>query len=142
MCRAGGVPWDLSAEEREKALAAVGEAVAELPEGTAGRMLEQSRDKALQPFLDAHAQRKRQAELITDGLRGIHAYLLKLENDWDFEGKTIGTLEQEISEPIRKQLEKELTGEETPEQAAKIVHRLVREKLGIERRKVYARKAG
>ena len=52
--------------------------------------------------------------------------MLKLEPDWDFEGKTAWMLEQEISEPIRKRLEAELNGDEPPDQVQKRVRRLVR----------------
>ena len=109
------LPWDFPADQREPALSAVVEAISELPEFTAKAELERARDQALQPFLDAHARQKRKAQLIEEGLRGIFAYIRKLEVEWDFEGKTAWSLELEIREPIRQQLEKELTGMETPD---------------------------
>jgi hypothetical protein len=136
------LPWGFPTEQRQPAHAAVCKALAELPEGTPQRELEQARDRALQPFLTAHERQKRRTQLIEDGLRGIYSYLQKLERDWDFEGKTARTLETEIREPIRKQLEKELAGDESAEQVEKLVQRLVREEVGIERRKVYVHKAG
>jgi hypothetical protein len=135
------LPWGLPPEQKEQALAAITKAIAETPEGTPQGELEQARDQALQPFVTAHERQKRKTQLIEDGLRELFPYLLKLECDWDFEGKPAQRLELEIREPIRKQLEKELTGDESAEQAAKLVHRLVRERLGIQRRKVFAQKA-
>ena len=134
------LPWGFPDEQRQPALAAVAKAISELPEFTAKAELERARDQALQPFLDAHARQKRKAQLIEEGLRGILGYIRKLEVDWDFEGKTAWTLEQETRESIRQQLEKELTGMETPEAVEKRVHRLVREKVGIERRRVVAQR--
>jgi hypothetical protein len=50
--------------------------------------------------------------LIESGLREISPYLLKLECDWDLEGKTAWGLEQEIKDSIREQLEKGITEEQ------------------------------
>ncbi len=136
------LPYDFPDEHKEAALAAVPRAIAELPEGTPKPQLEQARDQALQPFLNAHAQRKRKAQLIEDGLRGILAYLLKLSQTWDFGAKTPSTLEAEIRGQVRNQLLKQVSGTESPEEVEKLLHRLVRETVGIQRRRVYVERTG
>jgi hypothetical protein len=125
------LPWDLPSDLREQALAAVRKAVEQAPEGTPGQGLEQVRDQVLQMFLKTHSQRKRKVELIVNGLREIFTYVLSLERDWDFEGKTASTLESEIKDAIRKRLEADLTGTEPLDQVTKRVRRLVREELDI-----------
>lgn len=125
------LPWDFPAGQKQEALAAVSKAISELPEGTPQRKLEEARDQAIQPLLDAHARQKRKAKLIEEGLREILGYVLKLEPDWDFEGKTARMLEQEITGPIRKRLEAELTGDEPADQVEKRVRQLVRKELNI-----------
>ncbi len=135
------LPWDLPVEERQAASAAVSTAIGKLAEGTQQQELEQAAEQALAPYLATHTQRSRKAELIDNAVRQIFAEVLELERGWDFEGKTAWTLEREIKEQIRKELEKQLTGYETPEQVARRLRRLVRETVGIERRTVYVKKA-
>ena len=135
------LPWELPVEQKQEARAAVATAIAALPASTPKEGMEQARDEALAPYLAAAAQRERKAKLVEDGLRGIFPYIRRLEQDWHFGTKTTQGLELEIREPIRRQLQKELTGQETPEAVEKRVQRLVREKLGIERRRVFAKRA-
>jgi excisionase family DNA binding protein len=51
--------YDLSGAEAERALAAIQEALDALPEGTAERDLTSARDRAIRPFLDTRAKRRR-----------------------------------------------------------------------------------
>lgn len=127
-------PWKLArlpTQEREKALATIREHIAQLPEGTPTGALQEAADQAIQPYLKAQAQRDRKEQLIREGLCEIFSYILKLQADWDFKGKGAWTLEMDIKESIRKRLEAELTGNETPERIPKIVRRLVRDELDI-----------
>ena len=126
----GYFPLDLSAEERQKAVAFAQKIIDELPEGTGRHELEQSRDRAVAPFLAAHTQRKKKLAQIEGGLREIFPYLLQLEDEWEFD-KGRWELERELKEPIHRQLAQELTGDEKLEDVQKRVRRLVREKLEI-----------
>ena len=53
--------------------------------------------------------------------------LHKLNEKWEFD-VSLNILELELKEPIRKDLAKELDGTETPEEIARLVLRLVRER--------------
>jgi hypothetical protein len=55
---------------------------------------------------------------------------LKLEDEWEFD-KGRWELESALKEPIRQQLQQELTGDEDLERVQKRVRYLVREKLEI-----------
>ena len=114
-------------ERRGSALAGPAQA---RPEGTAQSEPERWRDKAIQPFLDSHAQREKRERLIEDGLREIYPYLQKLEQEWEFD-KSTWTLEQDLKPAIRKQLAEELSGSEPEEQVKGRVRRLVREELEL-----------
>src|SRR5260370_1624291 len=57
-------PWNFAAQDRDPALAAVREALAKLPVGTAHAQIEKARDEGLQPFAAAHKLRERKKELI------------------------------------------------------------------------------
>ena len=154
--RWASLPAGLTEEGRELASRAVAEAVAALPPATPRRKLEEAAEQAVAPFREAVARyqqeqaqaqqeqaererQERQAEsqrrdkerLIETALGEVFGYLLKLEQDWDFDGKTAWTLEREIKEPIRKRLDAELAGNEPLDQVQKRVRRLVREQLGI-----------
>jgi excisionase family DNA binding protein len=123
-------PYGMPDAYRQAAIAAGRKAFAELPEGTAERDLKAARDRAIKPFLDAHARRKRKEELITVGLQQILPCIQRLEEEWDFD-ETAWTLSREIWEPIRAGLNTELVGDETQEQVAQKVRRLVRKELDI-----------
>ena len=116
--------------DRQVALTASRKAFAALPEGTPERDLEAARDRAIKPFLDAHARRKRKEELITAGLQQILPCIQRLEEEWEFE-ETAWTLSREIWEPTRKALQEVLTGDESAEQVGKAVRRIVRQQLEI-----------
>jgi hypothetical protein len=124
------LPYDMADAERHAALAASQKAFAALPEGTPERDLEVARDRAIKPFLDARAQRKRKEELITVGIQQILPSIQRLEKEWDFE-ETARTLNREISDSVRDMLKAELTGGETQDELAKKVRRLVRRELDI-----------
>ncbi|MBI3695329.1 MAG: hypothetical protein HY238_10905 [Acidobacteria bacterium] len=124
------LPWGLPEDEKQEALEAARKAIAKLPEGTARSELERVRDKAIQPFLDDHARREKKARLIEPGLREIYPYLLKLERGWEFD-KSAWTLDDELKPTIREALEEELEGDESAEQVAGLVRRLVREELRL-----------
>jgi hypothetical protein len=111
------------------ARAAVAKAVNEAPEGASQSQLDEARDKALAPFLAAHAQQQRKEAVIAGALREIYPCLLRLEESWDFEGQTAWDLARQFTPAIRKQLELELTGQEPPEQVARRVRQLVRKQL-------------
>lgn len=124
-------PYGMSDADRQTAIAASRKAFTALPEGTPERDLEATRDRAIQPFLNTHARRKRKEELIDAGLREIFPYIRKLEAEWDFEGKTAWTLEMGIKDSVRTALERILSGDGSPEAVSKHVRRLVRQALEI-----------
>jgi len=129
-CTSSKFPHDLPKEEREAALAAVRKALDQIPAGTDMNRLEAARDKALQPFLDAHARRKQIELLIEAGLREVFRYIRKLEAEWSFD-KSAWQLDAELQPLIRKRLEGEISGSESSEEIAKRVRRLVRQELDI-----------
>lgn len=124
------LPYGMPDADQQAALVASQKAFAALPEGTPEHDLEVARDGAIKPFLDAHAERKGKEELIAAGLQQVLPCIQRLEEQWEFE-KTAWTLSQEISEPIRKALQEQLTGDESAEEVEKKVRRLVRRQLGI-----------
>lgn len=123
-------PWGFPQGDKENALQAVRQAFEQLPAGTPQRVLEDQRDKAIQPFLIRYKKREQKRKLIENGLNEIVPYLLRLERDWEFD-KGTWALERDLKKPIQQQLERELTGEESAEDVAKRVRRLVRRELGI-----------
>jgi hypothetical protein len=123
-------PWGFPEGDKENALQAVRQAFEQLPAGTPQRALEDQRDKAIEPFLVRHKKRELKKKLIESGLDEIFPYLLKLEQDWEFD-KGTWALKDEVKNPIQQQLEKELTGDESAEDVAKRVRRLVRRELGL-----------
>lgn len=84
----------------------------------------------MQPFLIAHEKRKRKDKLIDQGLSAIYPCLLQLEQDWEFDKGRLA-LERELKNSSGPQLEEHLTGQESEEHAVKLVHRLVRRRLGV-----------
>jgi hypothetical protein len=124
------LPYDMPAEQEKAAVLASQKAFAALPEGTSEPDLKTARDRVVKPFLDAHAQRKRKETLIAAGMQQVLPSIQRLEEQWEFE-KTAWTLSQEISEPIRRDLEQVLTGDEGTEELEKRVRRLVRRQLKI-----------
>lgn len=130
-------PWDLPIEKKEKALYAVRQAFEKLPVRTAQRSLEDVRNQTIQPFLAAHEKQKQKNKLIERGMREICPFLLKLEQDWEFDKDTL-TLKDELTNPIRSQLEKYLTGEEADEDVTKRVRQLVRRELGLTNRRNFS----
>ena len=125
-----GFPWDMPSAEGEKALAAVRVAIDGIPEGATESALIQCRERAIQPFLETHARRKRTEPLIAAGLREILPFVQRLEADWEFE-KSAHDLEAELKPVILKRLDAELSGSETSEDVGKKVRRLVRQELDI-----------
>src|SRR5262249_32114224 len=69
------LPWGFPQDEKQRATEAAQKAAANLPEGTARAELERARDKALQPFLDAHDSEKRKAERRAEIERRLEAAL-------------------------------------------------------------------
>jgi excisionase family DNA binding protein len=124
--------------QEENALAAAREAIEGLPEYTSVRDLEAARDRAIKPYFEKHAERKRKEDQITSGLHEVFPYLLKLEAENRLGSKRAYTLKCELEPKIRKQLEAEMKGQEPPEHVTKLVRRIVREALGVPPRKAYA----
>jgi hypothetical protein len=132
-------PYDIPGDQREPLLTAIRKALDGLPSGTPQQQLEQARDQTIKSFRDTLARRKQQAELIEGGLREIHAFIVMLEREWEFD-LTLRELEAELAPAVRRRLEAELKGTESPEDVGKRVQRIVREELGFERRKVVVRR--
>jgi excisionase family DNA binding protein len=129
-CVSWKFPYGLPDDERAKATEAVRAAIAALPEGTPERAMEDARDHAIQPILDAHARRKRTAPLVEAALREILPFVQRLEADWRFD-KSAAALEAELKPTIRQRLEGILVGSESSEDVGKTVRRLVRRELDI-----------
>jgi DNA primase len=125
-----GFPWDMPSADGEKALAAVRVAIDGIPEGATESALMHCRERAIQPFLETHARRKRTEPMIAAGLREILPFVQRLEADWEFD-KSAHALEAELKPAIRKHLDAELSGSETAEDVGKKVRRLVRQELDI-----------
>lgn len=125
------LPWGVSDKLTQAARQELQQAVDAMPQGTPRAELDQSRDRIVERAKKTHERHKQKERLIDDGLNEIYRYIQRLEKDYEFDKGTYG-LEQEIREPIRKALWEEVTGKETAEHVAGIVHRLVREELGIE----------
>lgn len=128
------LPYGISDKLKSKAEEELRREMDELPQGTPRRELERIRDRVGEATKKAHERRQKKEGLIDHAVSEIYRYILKLENDFEFD-KGAYSLEQEIREPIRKALWEELKGKETlptPEQMIGIVRRLVREKLDIE----------
>jgi hypothetical protein len=123
------VPWGSGFALTPEAREAVAKALDALPRGTPQRQLEEARTAALAPFLAAHAQQQQKARLVRDGLRAVYQVLVSLEANWDYENDTPESLAHLFQKPIRAALEKQLTGQEQPEQVARLVRRLVRAQL-------------
>jgi hypothetical protein len=124
------LPYGMPDADEQAALVATQKAFAAFPEGTPERDLEAARDRAIKPFLEADARRKRKEDMITAGLQQVLPCVQRLEEEWDFE-KTAWTLCREISDPVRDGLTAELTGDEKQDELAKKVRRLVRKELDI-----------
>jgi hypothetical protein len=124
-------PYGMPDAEQQTAITASRRAFAALPEGSPERDLEAARDRAIKPYLDAQTRRKRKEQLIATSMDQIPAYVRRLAEEWDFEGKTAWTLDQEIREPIRKALEEILTGDEDAGAVGITLRRLVRRQLEL-----------
>jgi hypothetical protein len=125
------LPWGLSGEVREKALAEIRKAIDALPAGTPGAELEQARDRIIERYRQAHERQEKVARLIDGGLRQIGPYIVVLEKKWRFIGKSAAALEAELGQPVRTALESQLSGGETPEEVGRRVRQLVRRELDI-----------
>lgn len=90
-------PYDMPDADQQGALTASREAFAELPEGTPDRNLEAARDRAVKPFLDAHARGKEEARLESERQAQRRAAAAKadlrldhiaryLEEEYEFDG--------------------------------------------------------
>ena len=101
-------PWGLLPEDKQRAVAAAQKAIDGLSEGTERRELEAARDRALQPFLTAHAQRQEVArrkseaesrlsrvglsELLSGSSNPIFHYLSELERRDEIEFRDFNDL--------------------------------------------------
>ncbi len=124
-------PWGFPQDDKENALQAVRQAFEELPAGTPQRGLEHQRDMVIEPFLIRYRKRQQKKKLIESGLDEIFPYLLKLEQIGNLTRER--ALKDEVKSPINEQLERTLTGDESAEDVAKLVRRLVRRELGLTR---------
>ncbi|MGD0777544.1 MAG: helix-turn-helix domain-containing protein [Candidatus Solibacter sp.] len=90
-------PYGMPDADQRDALTAAREAFAELPEGTPDRNLEAARDRAVKPFLDAHARGKEEARLESERQAQRRAAGMKadlqldhiaryLDEEYDFDG--------------------------------------------------------
>ena len=124
------LPFGISDDTKQEALDAIREAIEELPPGTPRAELEEARDEIVGECKRDHEREKNKQRLIADGLRGIWPYLQKLERDYKFD-EGLFTLDRELQQDLRPVLEDELEGDESPEQVAGLVRRLVREELEL-----------
>jgi hypothetical protein len=123
--------YTVPAEEREFVIQKIRTAFSHLPEGTPRSDLEAARDRLIEQAKRDTEKRKAKTLIIDVGLREIGPYLRKLQGEgWEFED-SLSSTESELNAPIRKELEEELTGEETADQVLKILRRLVREEMDI-----------
>jgi hypothetical protein len=125
------LPLGLAEEVRQKALAEIGKAIDALPAGTPRADLEQARDKIIERYNREYERQEKVARLVDAGLREIRPCIVVLEQDWEFD-KNTSALEAELREPVRTALEEELKGSESPEEVARRVRRLVRERLDMD----------
>jgi hypothetical protein len=125
------VPLESGLALTPAARAAVAKAVNEPPEGASQRQLDEARDQALRPFLDAYNRQRRKEEIVASALQQVLPRLVELEASgrWDLEGETAADLARQFTPAIRKRLELELTGQEPPEAVARRVRQLVRKEL-------------
>ena len=103
-------------------------AIEKLPLGASRDEIEKTRDAALELFLRAREAKYRKVKLLDEALREILPYLEQLSREWEFDTTTQAVAE-DLKEPIRKQLEKMLVGDEPAAEVKKRVHRLVRQEL-------------
>ncbi len=113
-------PYGMPDADQQDALAASREAFAELPEGTPDRDLEAARDRAVKPFLDAHARGKEEARLESERQAQRRATATKadlqldhiaryLEQEYEFDGYSAMRREAHRLRPlIRETLIEEL----------------------------------
>lgn len=120
------LPLDMAGALTPQARAAVSDALDQLPLGATLDEMTRVRDQALRPFFESHERRQRKEAVIAGALLEIHPHLVKLERHWDYPGSTAESLAEEFQKPIRKSLESQLTGAESAEQVARLLHRLVR----------------
>jgi excisionase family DNA binding protein len=123
-------PYDFSEESKKQGLVAAQAAINTLPYGAQEPALRRARDEAVAPILKAHEQWKKKGALIDLAMQELCPYLLKLSNEWDFK-ESLQTLQSKLNQPIRKQLENMLSGNELTEQAKSYVRSLVRQELDI-----------
>jgi len=125
------LPYDLPNEDERRAREAIRQTLAGLPQSASECDMEAARDRAIKPFIDANARRKRKEELTRQALEQILPYIQKLEQEWEFSGKTAWSLCQEIREQIRIALGELLTGDESGDVVGRRLRRLVREALEV-----------
>jgi excisionase family DNA binding protein len=123
------MPLDMLGALTPEARAAVSDALDQLPVGAAWDEMVQAKDAALKPFIALHEQRQQKAQVIASALRELPSCLRTLQREWDFEGATVEDLAQEFHGPVRAGLEKAITGQEQPDQIARLVRRLVERQL-------------
>jgi hypothetical protein len=122
------LPYQLDQQERAAAVESVRIAIEKLPLGASRDEIEKTRDAALELFLRAREAKYRKVKLLDEALREILPYLEQLSREWEFDTTTQAVAE-DLKEPIRKQLEKMLVGDEPAAEVKKRVHRLVRQEL-------------
>jgi hypothetical protein len=134
--RAGILQWiefrliGFSEVLKQKAVAAVQEALNQFPAGTPRGELEKAKDGVIERYRHIHERHEQKGRLIDGGLRQIRPYLDKLTEDWEFEKSTF-EISRELKEPIQMFLERELDGSETEDRVSALVRRGVREELDI-----------
>ncbi len=127
-----GLSFGLSSDQRETAVQAIRSEFAALPEGTARKDLEAVRDRNIERVNRDHEKKKAKAKAIEDSVNHVYSYVGTLAKEWDF-GEDTWTLAQELKPIVEEQLEDELTGKESPEQAMGISERIIREYLDVPR---------
>jgi len=122
-------PWDFPPNQKGAVVQAIHKKLEEVPTGTPRRVLEELRQHVLQPFLNSHSRHKKKKQLIESSLGEIFPYLLKLKSERRYDGGEF-TTERNLRPVISKVLERELTGDESPDGIAKRIKVLVRHLLG------------
>lgn len=117
--------------EVEPALRAVNVAIAQLPQGTPRHELEAARDCAVQPFLAAHEIRQNKAQHVESGVNEVSHCLLLLCIEGKFR-EDVFTVGAKLKDRIRKLLETQLTGNESPESVRELVMGLIRKELRLQ----------
>ena len=120
------LPWGLPEDLRQQALDAVQAELEQAPRSSSRGALEDTRKKALEPFLAAHAQRRRKAELIRSSLGEVSSYVYSTSGKHDPAWRNY--LEVQRLRPIvEARLIRDFTGEETIEAAKRRIRELAKE---------------